>query len=156
MYACFLFEVLSSNCIIEVSFLCHLARSFLTCSVFYNFPMYTFRGQLLQVRSLNCKKGGWLAWAGWPGAPGPGSLGRLEQESGRWAVVTNSRIDYFYGHCYCKIDGCPGAKGQLNSEWIYEVIVSSKIPNKIFPGFCPTEQTRIIAKENAYTHQKIT
>ena len=27
-------------------------------------------------------------------------------------------------------------KGQLNSEWIYEVIVSSKMPNKNFKDFC--------------------
>ena len=37
------------------------------------------------------------------------------------------------------------AKGQLNSEWIYEVIVSPKMPTKIFPDFCPTKQTRIVA-----------
>ena len=30
------------------------------------------------------------------------------------------------------------SKGQLNSEWIYEVIVSPKMPTKIFPDFCPT------------------
>ena len=28
-------------------------------------------------------------------------------------------------------------KGQLNSEWIYEVIVSSKIPTKNYRDFCP-------------------
>ena len=28
-------------------------------------------------------------------------------------------------------------KGQLNSEWIYEVIVYPKMPTKIFPDFCP-------------------
>ena len=37
------------------------------------------------------------------------------------------------------------AKGQLNSEWIYEVIVSPKIPTKFFPDFCPTKQTRVVA-----------
>ena len=36
-------------------------------------------------------------------------------------------------------------KGQLNSESIYEVIVSPKMPTKIFPYFCPTKQTRIVA-----------
>ena len=30
------------------------------------------------------------------------------------------------------------SKGQLNSEWIYEVIVSPKMPTKKFPDFCPT------------------
>ena len=28
-------------------------------------------------------------------------------------------------------------KGQTNSEWIYEVIVSSKIPTKNYRDFCP-------------------
>ena len=28
-------------------------------------------------------------------------------------------------------------KGQLNSEWIYEVTVSPKMPTKYFPDFCP-------------------
>jgi len=28
--------------------------------------------------------------------------------------------------------------------------------SKIFIDFCPTKQTRIIAKKTAYTHQKIT
>ena len=37
------------------------------------------------------------------------------------------------------------AKGQLNSELIYEVIVSPKMPTKKFPDFYPTKQTRIIA-----------
>ena len=30
------------------------------------------------------------------------------------------------------------SKGQLNSEWIYEVIVSPKMPTKNFKDFCPT------------------
>ena len=29
------------------------------------------------------------------------------------------------------------AKGQLNSEWIYEVIVSPKMPTKNLKDFCP-------------------
>ena len=29
-------------------------------------------------------------------------------------------------------------KGQLNSEWIYEVMVAPKMPDKNFPDFCPT------------------
>jgi hypothetical protein len=37
------------------------------------------------------------------------------------------------------------AKGQLNSEWIYEVIVSPQKPTKIYKDFCPTKQTRIVA-----------
>ena len=28
-------------------------------------------------------------------------------------------------------------KGQLNSEWIYEVIISPKIPTKNYRDFCP-------------------
>ena len=29
------------------------------------------------------------------------------------------------------------AKGQFNSEWIYEVIVSPKMPTKNLKDFCP-------------------
>ena len=29
-------------------------------------------------------------------------------------------------------------KGQLNSEWIYDVIVSPKMPTKNCKDFCPT------------------
>ena len=36
-------------------------------------------------------------------------------------------------------------KGQLNSEWIYEVIVSPKIQTKNYKNFCPSIQTRIVA-----------
>ena len=31
----------------------------------------------------------------------------------------------------------PEFKGQLNSEWIYEVIISPKIPTKNYRDFCP-------------------
>ena len=41
------------------------------------------------------------------------------------------------------------AKGQLDSEWIYEFIVSPKMQTKNYKDFCPTKQTKI-----AYTHQK--
>ena len=37
------------------------------------------------------------------------------------------------------------AKGQLNSEWIYEVIVYPKMQTKNYKDFCPTKQTRIVA-----------
>ena len=47
-------------------------------------------------------------------------------------------------------------KGQLNSEWIYEVIISPKMQTKNYKDFCPTKKTRIVAKKTAYTHQKIT
>ena len=36
-------------------------------------------------------------------------------------------------------------KGQLNSEWIYEVVISPKIQTKNCKDFCPTIQTRIVA-----------
>ena len=36
-------------------------------------------------------------------------------------------------------------KGQLNSEWIYEFIISPKMQTKNYKDFCPTIQTRIIA-----------
>ena len=47
-------------------------------------------------------------------------------------------------------------KGQLNSEWIYQVIFSPKMQTKNNKDFSPTKQTRIVAKKTAYTHQKIT
>ena len=47
------------------------------------------------------------------------------------------------------------SKGQLYSEWSYEVIISPKIPTKIFRDFCPTKQTKIVAEKTEYTHQKI-
>ena len=34
--------------------------------------------------------------------------------------------------------GCLDAKGQLNSEWIYEVIISPKIHTKNYRDFFPT------------------
>ena len=37
----------------------------------------------------------------------------------------------------CKRVNLCTVKGQLNSEWIYEVIVSPKMPTKDFPDFCP-------------------
>ena len=63
-------------------------------------------------------------------------------------------------HSVCIVASFPFAKkvlaiGQLKSEWIYEVIVCSKMPTKFFPDFCPTKQTRIVAKKNLpYTQQK--
>ena len=38
-------------------------------------------------------------------------------------------------------------KGRLNSEWIYEVIISPKMQTQNYKDFCPTKQTRSIAKE---------
>ena len=35
--------------------------------------------------------------------------------------------------------------GQLNSEWIYEVIISPKMQTKNYKDICPTIQTRIVA-----------
>ena len=50
------------------------------------------------------------------------------------------------------------AKGQLHLESIYEVIVSSKMQTKNYKDFCPTKQTRIVAKKNCLhspkNHQK--
>ena len=40
--------------------------------------------------------------------------------------------------CFLTGNICYTVKGQLNSEWIYEVIVSSKIPTKNYRDFCPT------------------
>ena len=46
-----------------------------------------------------------------------------------------------YALVYCKVmrynvESSRAGKGQLNSEWIYEVIVSPKMPTKNFPDFC--------------------
>ena len=40
-------------------------------------------------------------------------------------------------------------KDQLNSEQIYEAIISSKVPTKNYKDFCPTKQTMIVAKKTA-------
>ena len=45
---------------------------------------------------------------------------------------------------------------QLNSESIYDVIVSPKIQTKNYKDFCLIKQTWIVAKKAAFTHQKIT
>ena len=47
-----------------------------------------------------------------------------------------------YALVYCKVmrynvKSSRAGKGQLNSEWIYEFIVSPKMPTKNFPDFCP-------------------
>ena len=41
-------------------------------------------------------------------------------------------------------------KGDLDSELIYEVIISPKMQTS--KDFCPTKQTRNVAKKTAYTH----
>ena len=46
------------------------------------------------------------------------------------------------------------SKGQLNSERIFEVIVSPTMPTKNYKDFCPTKQTRIVAKKNLPTITK--
>ena len=46
------------------------------------------------------------------------------------------------------------SKGQLNSEWIYEVIVSPKMQTKNYKDFCPTKQTSIVAKKTASLTKK--
>ena len=37
------------------------------------------------------------------------------------------------------------AKGQLNTESIYKVIVSPKMQTKDYKNFCPTIQARVVA-----------
>ena len=46
------------------------------------------------------------------------------------------------------------AKGQLNAEWIYVVIISPKMPTKNYKDFSPIKQTRMVVKKTAYNHQK--
>ena len=59
-------------------------------------------------------------------------------------------------HMNEQTDKTGDSKGQLNSEWIHEVNVSPKMQTKFFKDFCPTKQTRIVAKKPAYSQQKIT
>ena len=47
-------------------------------------------------------------------------------------------------------------KGQLNSECIYEVIVSPKMQTLKSQGFLPYQTNKDRSQKNAYTHQKIT
>ena len=42
-----------------------------------------------------------------------------------------------YPHCLSRYLDGKKTKGQLNSEWIFEVIVSPKMATKIFKDFCP-------------------
>ena len=51
-------------------------------------------------------------------------------------IIFNFAFDGFF-HTFKQIQNVP-SKGQLNSEWIYEVIVFSKIPTKNYRDFCPT------------------
>ena len=45
-------------------------------------------------------------------------------------------------------------KGQLNSAWIYEVIISPKMQTKNYRDFYPTKQTRMVAKKKLPTLAK--
>ena len=49
---------------------------------------------------------------------------------------TSTAVRIFKIQCNCKASKMV-TKGQLNSEWIYEVIVSPKIPPKNYSDFCP-------------------
>ena len=58
-----------------------------------------------------------------------------------FAIVWNFYVNsLFLG---CLLNG--PFKGQLNSEQIYEVIVSPKMQTKNYKDFCPTKQKRIVA-----------
>ena len=41
---------------------------------------------------------------------------------------------------YKQVISVEAAKGQLNSEWIYEIIVSPKMQTKIYKDFCLTKK----------------
>ena len=50
-----------------------------------------------------------------------------------------TRSHTYFRTCMCvRTKMSAHTKGQLNSEWIYEVIVSSKMPTKNYRDFCPT------------------
>ena len=53
------------------------------------------------------------------------------QKFSRKVVFENLDVDQNYKFTF------KYAKGQLNSEWIYEIIVSPKMPTKNFKDFCP-------------------
>ena len=48
-----------------------------------------------------------------------------------WDFIKDLAPLWIYDYSYTTI------KGQLNSEWIYDVIVSLKMPTKNFKDFCP-------------------
>ena len=55
-----------------------------------------------------------------------------------YIVASIKRKENFNGH-WSRLSGSRSLiKGQLNSEWIYEVIVSPKMPTKNYQDFCPT------------------
>ena len=56
------------------------------------------------------------------------SLSRLRKAPGRWLESLSK---------WRRRGRWVSTKGQLNSEWIYEVIVSSKMPTKNYQDFCP-------------------
>ena len=70
-----------------------------------------------------------------------------------WFIFTlchhlHTCFNFLLPHCYftwLKLLKWALSKGQLNSEWIYEVIVSPKIQTKNYKDFCSTKQTRIVA-----------
>ena len=49
------------------------------------------------------------------------------------------QVTYIYDNAILNWEGCVeiSTKGQVNSEWIFEVIVSSKIPTKNYKDFWP-------------------
>ena len=69
---------------------------------------------------------------------------------GLWCGRIPEKIDSDFHNCLkCELQKCARnsimafwAKGQLISEWIYELIVSSKIRTKSCKDFCPDSQGR--------------
>ena len=58
--------------------------------------------------------------------------------------VFSQKID-LWGCCFFVCCNWVVHKGQLCSEWIFDVIVSPKMQTKNCKDFCPTKQTRILA-----------
>ena len=51
---------------------------------------------------------------------------------------------FFISFCQV-IQNLASSKGQLNSEWIYDVIISHKMQTKNYKNVCPIVQTKIVA-----------
>ena len=75
------------------------------------------------------------------------SSGPRSSISWPWNIL--SIFDIFRRTCQnllvCLLPAWHFPKGQLNSEWIFEVIVSPEMQTENYMDFCPTIHTRIIA-----------
>ena len=83
------------------------------------------------------------------------TMGLKKFWTSRLILLCHDFIDVMKGHLFWSQIRTK-SKGQLDSEWIYEIIVCPKMQTKNYKDFCPTKQIRFEAKKSAYNHQKIT